>query len=42
MKYMIETEGLSKKYGEKYSVDAVNLKIRPGCVYGFLGPNGAR
>lgn len=41
MKYMIETEGLSKKYGEKYSVDAVNLKIRPGCVYGFLGPNGA-
>lgn len=41
MKYMIETEGLGKRYGEKYSVKDLNLKIRPGCVYGFLGPNGA-
>lgn len=41
MKYMIETNSLSKKYGEKYSVKNLNLKIRPGCVYGFLGPNGA-
>lgn len=41
MKYMIETNNLSKKYGEKYSVKNLNLKIRPGCVYGFLGPNGA-
>lgn len=41
MKYMIETKGLSKKYGDKYSVKKVDLKIRPGCVYGFLGPNGA-
>lgn len=38
---MIETNNLSKKYGEKYSVKNLNLKIRPGCVYGFLGPNGA-
>lgn len=41
MKYMIETRGLSKRYGEKYSVKDLRLKIRPGCVYGFLGPNGA-
>lgn len=41
MKYMIETRGLSKKYGEKYSVKNLGLKVRPGCVYGFLGPNGA-
>ena len=41
MKYMIETEGLAKKYGDKYSVRKCSLKIRPGCVYGFLGPNGA-
>lgn len=41
MKYMIETNALSKKYGEKYSVKNLNLKVRPGCVYGFLGPNGA-
>lgn len=41
MKYVIETNGLSKKYGKKYSVENLELKIRPGCVYGFLGPNGA-
>ena len=41
MKYMIETSGLGKQYREKYTVRDVNLKIRPGCVYGFLGPNGA-
>lgn len=41
MKYMIETNALSKKYGEKYSVKNLDLKVRPGCVYGFLGPNGA-
>ena len=41
MKYMIETKELSKKYRDKYSVSGVNLKVRPGCVYGFLGPNGA-
>lgn len=41
MKYMIETNSISKKYGESYSVKDLNLKIRPGCVYGFLGPNGA-
>lgn len=41
MKYMIETEGLAKKYGDKYSVRKCSLRIRPGCVYGFLGPNGA-
>lgn len=41
MKYMIETNSLSKQYGEKYSVKNLNLKVRPGCVYGFLGPNGA-
>lgn len=41
MKYMIETKGLSKRYGKKLSVKEVGLKVRPGCVYGFLGPNGA-
>lgn len=41
MKYIIETNSLSKQYGEKYSVKNLRLKIRSGCVYGFLGPNGA-
>lgn len=41
MKYMIETQGLSKQYGKSDSVSHLNLKVKPGCVYGFLGPNGA-
>ena len=41
MKYIIETNALSKQYGNNYSVNNVHLKVRPGCVYGFLGPNGA-
>ena len=41
MKYMIETRGLGKQYGKKYPVKNLNLKVKPGCVYGFLGPNGA-
>ncbi|MCI8586181.1 MAG: ATP-binding cassette domain-containing protein [Lachnospiraceae bacterium] len=41
MKYIIETSALGKQYGDQYSVKNVNLKVRPGCVYGFLGPNGA-
>lgn len=41
MKYMIETNALSKQYGNRYIVKNVSLKVRPGCVYGFLGPNGA-
>ena len=28
MKYMIETNTLGKKYGEKYSVKDLNLKVR--------------
>ena len=41
MKYIIETNSLSKQYGAKSSVKNLRLKIRPGCAYGFLGPNGA-
>lgn len=41
MKYLVETNSLCKQYGNKFSVKNLNLKVRPGCVYGFLGPNGA-
>ena len=41
MDMMIETRGLTKRYGQKLSVDHVNLSVPAGCVYGFLGPNGA-
>ena len=38
---MIEARGLTKRYGDKTSVDAVDFTVRPGAVTGFLGPNGA-
>ena len=40
--HVIETEALSKRYGETIvAVDALDLRVRHGEVYGFLGPNGA-
>ncbi|CAN5811327.1 ABC transporter ATP-binding protein [soil metagenome] len=37
----IETRGLTKRYGSIAAVDALDLGVRRGEVYGFLGPNGA-
>jgi lantibiotic transport system ATP-binding protein len=41
MNTVIRTENLSKRYGDVYSVQRVNLSVGEGEVYGFLGPNGA-
>ena len=38
---MLKIEHLTKTYGEKKAVDDLNLHIRPGEVYGFIGHNGA-
>ena len=38
---LIETRGLTKKYGEKTAVSKLNLTIRQGEIFGLLGPNGA-
>ena len=39
---VIETRRLTKRYDNGITaVDAVNLHVRKGEVYGFLGPNGA-
>lgn len=39
--YMIETHGLTKKYGEQLSVSNLNIHVRKGRIYGLLGRNGA-
>ena len=39
--FIIETEGLTKKYDSYTAVDNLTLQIREGEVFGFLGPNGA-
>ena len=38
---MIETDGLTRKFGEVTAVDGLTLKVDDGEVFGFLGPNGA-
>lgn len=41
MTFAIQTCGLTKFYGSKAVVRSLDLKIPTGCVYGFLGRNGA-
>ena len=38
---MLNIEHLTKTYGERKAVDDLNLHIRPGEIYGFIGHNGA-
>ena len=37
----VHTEGLTKRYGETLALDALDLEVNTGEVYGYLGPNGA-
>jgi ABC-2 type transport system ATP-binding protein len=41
MNAVIETEGLTKKYGELVAVQDLNLRLEAGEVFGLLGPNGS-
>ncbi len=38
---VVQTDGLTKRYGDRLAVDSVSMTVRRGEVYGFLGPNGA-
>ncbi|MDQ8164859.1 MAG: ABC transporter ATP-binding protein [Gemmatimonadota bacterium] len=38
---MIRLTNLTKKYGTFTAVDAIDLDVPPGELFGFLGPNGA-
>ncbi|MDD5920169.1 MAG: ABC transporter ATP-binding protein [Oscillospiraceae bacterium] len=38
---MLKIDHLTKTYGEKKAVDELNLHIKPGEIYGFIGHNGA-
>jgi ABC-2 type transport system ATP-binding protein len=37
----IDVTGVTKKFGGKTVVDAIDLQVRRGEIYGFLGPNGS-
>jgi ABC-2 type transport system ATP-binding protein len=39
--YVLETKGLTKRYGNFIAVESLNLSVRKGEVFGLLGPNGA-
>ena len=41
MEYIIETKGLTKKFGSKIAVNKVDMHIKKGDIYGFIGANGA-
>lgn len=41
MEYIIETEGLTKRYGKRLCVNNISIHIAKGDIYGFIGRNGA-
>jgi len=41
MTYIIQTNNLTKIYQEKEVISNVNMHVKKGEIYGFLGPNGA-
>ncbi|MCB8966610.1 MAG: ABC transporter ATP-binding protein [Chloroflexota bacterium] len=41
MAAIIETQNLTKQYGDLIALNELNLQIEEGAVFGFIGPNGA-
>ncbi len=39
--YAIDVRGMTKSFGGLVAVDGVSLRVRPGEICGFLGPNGS-
>ena len=37
----IQTQLLTKNYGPVHALRGVDLEVRQGEIFGFLGPNGA-
>lgn len=39
--FVVDVRGMTKVFGNKTVVDAIDMQIRKGSVFGFLGPNGS-
>lgn len=39
--FAIDVRNLNKRFGDKHVVRDVSLQVRPGEIFGFLGPNGS-
>src|ERR1700679_1419283 len=37
----IDVRGMTKRFGKLTAVDNIDLQVRAGEIYGFLGPNGS-
>lgn len=40
-KTIVEVDKLTKRYGDKTTVDAISFNVKQGEIFGILGPNGA-
>jgi ABC-2 type transport system ATP-binding protein len=38
---VIETRGLTKRFGKLVAVNSLDVKVEKGVIHGFVGPNGA-
>ncbi|MBW7477139.1 ABC transporter ATP-binding protein [Paenibacillus oenotherae] len=39
--HVLQTNGLTKKFKHSFALDKVDMSIRKGSIYGFIGQNGA-
>ncbi len=39
--WVVETSGLTRRFGALTAVDQLDLRVARGCIFGLLGPNGA-
>ena len=39
--FVIDVRGITKKFGNRTVVNDIAMQVRPGEIYGFLGPNGS-
>ncbi len=39
--FAIDVRGVTKKFGSRTVVNDIAMQVRPGEIYGFLGPNGS-
>jgi ABC-2 type transport system ATP-binding protein len=39
--FAIDVRGVTKKFGARTVVNDIAMQVRPGEIYGFLGPNGS-
>jgi len=41
MTQVLETTALTKRFGKRLALDAIDLRVEQGTVFGLIGPNGA-